>query len=276
VQQNQSSEAQLFRIAACIEYDGSHYVGWQKQSDPKLPTVQFELEKALSKIANQALVIVCAGRTDRGVHATGQIVHFDVPIDRGPKAWVMGANSLLPNSIRVKWAKAVDADFHARFRATARQYLYLLYEANTAPALLARQLTHSSKTLDVDLMAESGQYLLGEHDFSAFRAAGCQSKSPNRCVHWLKIARVNRFIVIDIKANAFLQHMVRNIVGMLLEIGRGDKAPQWAQELLLTRDRTAGGITASPNGLYLVNVDYPHRFALPVAESVPSFLQPYS
>jgi tRNA pseudouridine38-40 synthase len=276
VQQNQSSGSALIRIALGVEYDGSQFAGWQKQANPELPTVQFELEAALSKIADHPVTIVCAGRTDRGVHATGQVVHFDVKIDRGVKAWVKGSNSLLPASIAVKWAHAAGEDFHARFSATARRYLYVLYESTIVPALLNNQLSHTPVALDVELMAQAGQYLLGENDFSSFRAAGCQSKSPNRCIHWLKVARVNRFVVIDIKANAFLQHMVRNIAGMLLEVGGEGKPPQWAQELLLLRDRTAGGVTASPNGLYLIEVDYPDQFSLPESESIPSFLQPYS
>jgi len=271
-----SSNKPTFRIALEIEYDGSHFAGWQKQADPELPTVQQRMESALSKIADAPVSLICAGRTDRGVHATGQVVHFDCELDRGNKAWVIGANSLLPSSIRIKWAQLVANDFHARFSATARRYLYLLYDTKIAPALLVNQLTHVAQQLDIKAMDKAADYLLGENDFSSFQASGCQSKSSCRCIHWLKVARKNSYIIIDIQANAFLQHMVRNIVGMLLEVGRGDRNPSWAKELLQKQDRTAGGVTAPANGLYLIKVTYPEDFNLPGTDLGPSFLHPYS
>lgn len=264
------------RIALGVEYDGSGFSGWQRQASPELPTVQAAVESALSSVADHAVSLICAGRTDSGVHATGQVVHFDCRVDRGQRAWVAGSNSQLPESVRIKWASTpMPQEFHARFSATARRYLYLLYDANVAPAILVGQLTHTRAKLDLLAMQEAAQYLLGEQDFSSFRAAGCQSKTANRCVHWLTVQRRNNFIVIDVQANAFLQHMVRNIVGMLLDIGSGIKPPLWAKELLMAKDRTAGSATAGARGLYLVNVQYPQRFSLPQLALGPVFLQPY-
>lgn len=242
---------------------------------PRLPTVQGALEEALSRVADSPITVFCAGRTDRGVHATGQVVHFDTPIDRGRKAWTLGTNSSLPLSVRVRWARLVPGDFHARFSAIARRYLYLLYEADVLSSHLFGKATRVAVPLDVDAMHSAAQLLVGEHDFSAFRAAGCQSRTPDRCLHWLRVVRWNRFVVVDVQANAFLQHMVRNIVGMLLEVGKGTQAPGWAGELLRSRDRTAGAMTASPAGLYLVRACYPEPFALPESELGPIFLQPY-
>ncbi|MFM1897267.1 MAG: hypothetical protein RLZZ385_2341 [Pseudomonadota bacterium] len=264
------------RVAIGVEYDGSRFAGWQLQGDPARPTVQLALEQALAKVADHPVRLHCAGRTDSGVHATGQVAHFDCAVDRGEKAWVMGTNSQLPDTVRVVWARAVDEDFHARFSAVARRYLYLLTIAPVASAILAGKVTHWRQGLDVAAMHAAGQLLLGENDFSAFRAAGCQSRSASRCVHWLNVGEHNRFIVVDIQANAFLQHMVRNVVGVLLEIGGGRQPPGWAGELLRGRDRSSGGVTAPPDGLYLVQVSYPERFGLPQLPLGPLFLQPYA
>ncbi|MDX1489821.1 MAG: tRNA pseudouridine(38-40) synthase TruA [Pseudohongiellaceae bacterium] len=264
------------RIALAVEYDGAAFHGWQSQADPELPTVQASVERALSKVANHPVNTVCAGRTDTGVHGCAQVVHFDCQIDRGEKAWVQGCNSQMPKGVRILWAKTVDKDFHARFSATARRYNYVIYDAPVAPALLAKQLTHTRLELNVAAMHEAGQYLLGEHDFSSFRAAGCQSRSPFRNVMHLRVTRHHRFIVIDIRANAFLQHMVRNIAGVLLEIGAGRKPPEWAKEVLSLRDRTQSAMTASPCGLYLVDVSYPESCGLPQVAAAPSFLQPFT
>ena len=265
----------VHRIALELEYDGSSFCGWQRQAAPELPTVQDRLEQALSSIVGERIAVFCSGRTDKGVHASGQVVHFDTPIDRGAKAWVVGSNSLLPSAIRVKWAHNVPGDFHARFSAKSRRYLYLLYESRIDSAHFDRYATRVSATLDVRAMHEAGQYLLGENDFSAFRAAGCQSRSPWRAIHWLNVERRNRLVVVDIQANAFLQHMVRNIVGMLLEVGQGAQPPAWAGELLVGRDRTAGAATASARGLFFVRADYPEEFGLPQSPLGPLFLQPY-
>ncbi|MEX2132247.1 MAG: tRNA pseudouridine(38-40) synthase TruA [Pseudohongiellaceae bacterium] len=263
------------RIALGVEYDGSHFCGWQRQGSPQLPTVQGMLESALSKVADHPVKLHCAGRTDAGVHATGQVVHFDCRIDRGERAWIKGSNSQLPPTIRVVWAKPVSSDFHARFVATARRYLYILHCNPVASAIGTGQLTQITGPLNVAAMHATGQYLLGEQDFTAFQAAGCQSATANRCVHWLNVQNHHRFIVVDIQANAFLQHMVRNIVGMLLEVGTGRRPAEWSRELLEGRDRKLGAVTAPPDGLYLVKVTYPEAFALPELPLGPMFLQPY-
>lgn len=266
----------LSRIALGVEYDGAAFHGWQRQGDPVMPTVQSTLENALARIAAHPVNLVCAGRTDSGVHATGQVVHFDCQIDRGEKAWLRGTNSMLPPTVRVRWARAVNHDFHARFSALSRRYQYVIYDSVVEPAILARQLTHTRLTLDINRMHEAGQHLLGEHDFTSFRAAGCQSRTPFREVMRLQVRRHHHFIILDIEANAFLQHMVRNITGVLMEIGAGSKEPEWAREVLELRDRKLAAITAHPFGLYLVAVRYPEHFGLPVEPIGPAFLQPFA
>lgn len=262
------------RIALAVEYDGAAFHGWQRQGRPELPTVQARLETALASVANHPVTLVCAGRTDTGVHGTGQVVHFDCAVDRGSKAWLRGANSMLPRSLRVLWAQAVPQSFHARFSAQSRRYHYVIYDNPVEPALLAGQLTHTREILDIQAMHAAGQYLLGEQDFSSFRAAGCQSRTPFRNIMSLSVRRHHRFIVLDIEANAFLQHMVRNIAGTLMEIGSGRRPPEWAHEVLQARDRNVAAKTASPNGLYLVAVRYPGEFGLPAGTVGPAFLQP--
>lgn len=257
------------RIALAIEYDGSAYSGWQRQSSPDLPTVQANLEAALSQVADHPITVHCAGRTDAGVHATSQLVHFDSPIDRGDKAWVRGVNSLLPPTIRVIWSHGVDSDFHARFSATGRRYFYLIYQAEVASALYYNHVTHVRKALDVQAMEKAAAHLSGERDFSSFRAAGCQSNSPNRNVFSAQWWQHGSLLVFDIHANAFLQHMVRNIVGSLMVVGRGERDPDWIRELLQARDRTLAAMTAPPEGLYLVEVDYPAVCRLPLCRRVP-------
>jgi tRNA pseudouridine38-40 synthase len=266
----------LHRIALGVEYDGAAFHGWQQQGSPILPTVQARLEVALTQIAGHPVKLICAGRTDTGVHGTGQVVHFDCAVDRGEKAWRRGGNSLLPPSLRISWAKRMPVDFHARFSALSRRYLYVIYDNPVEPALLARHLAHTRETLDIDAMHAAGQFILGEQDFSSFRAAGCQSRTPFRHVMHLLVKRHHRFIVIDIEANAFLQHMVRNIAGTLMEIGAGRQQPQWASEVLLARDRKVAARTASPAGLYLVSVRYPVEFDIPEVPIGPAFLQPFA
>jgi tRNA pseudouridine38-40 synthase len=260
------------RIALGIEYDGAAFHGWQRQSAPVLHTVQAAVEAALSQVADHPVSVVCAGRTDTGVHATGQVVHFDAQTDRGAKAWIRGTNSLLPPAARVLWAQAVSDDFHARFSALNRRYRYLIQESPVEPAILARQITHVREKLDAEHMHAAAQHLLGERDFSAFRAAGCQSKTPWREVQHLRVTRIGGYVVIDIQANAFLQHMVRNITGVLLEIGAGRKPPGWSAEILASRNRTLAAVTAKPYGLYLVQVQYPPQFGLPCSNPGPHFL----
>ncbi|WP_295895954.1 tRNA pseudouridine(38-40) synthase TruA [uncultured Vibrio sp.] len=258
------------RIALCIEYDGSKYYGWQRQRD--VTSVQEELEKSLSIIANHPVEVQCAGRTDSGVHGTGQIVHFDTDSVRKPAAWSMGANAHLPRDISVRWAHIVDDEFHARFTATARRYRYIIYNHALRPAILASGVSHYHGELDVEKMHLAGQYLIGEKDFTSFRATHCQSRSPWRNIMHLDVTRHGHYVVIDIKANAFVHHMVRNITGSLITVGKGEKEPEWISTLLQAKDRKLASATAKAEGLYLIDVDYPEHYQLPRAPIGPLFL----
>ncbi|BBO27263.1 tRNA pseudouridine synthase A [Alteromonas sp. I4] len=260
----------MTRIALGIEYDGAQHYGWQRQRE--VPSVQEHLEKALSTVANTPIEVQCAGRTDAGVHATGQVVHFDCDAVRPLKAWTMGVNANLPSSVAVKWCVHVSDDFNARFSATGRRYRYVIYNHKMRPAILEQGITHIHRPLNEQLMHEAAQALLGEQDFSAFRAALCQSKTPFRNVTNVTVSRHGAFVVVDISANAFLHHMVRNIVGSLVEIGSGHQPVDWIATLLAGRDRTLSAATAKPNGLYLVKVDYPDAFGLPEQPLGPLFL----
>ncbi|ENS4970907.1 tRNA pseudouridine(38-40) synthase TruA [Vibrio fluvialis] len=258
------------RIALGIEYDGTQYYGWQRQREVK--SVQEELEKALTVIANHPVEVQCAGRTDAGVHGTGQVVHFDTTATRKMVAWTMGANANLPKNIAVRWAKEVPDDFHARFSATARRYRYVIYNHMFRPGIMSSGVSHYHGELDVERMHRAGQFLLGENDFTSFRAVHCQSRSPWRNIMHLNVTRHERYIVIDIKANAFVHHMVRNITGSLIAVGRGEQEPEWIHWLLEAKDRRLAGATAKAEGLYLVDVDYPEVFDLPKAPLGPLFL----
>ena len=258
------------KIALGVEYDGKQYFGWQKQD--KVASVQAELERAISTVSNEDISIFCAGRTDSGVHATGQVIHFETTANRPEKAWSFGVNANLPDDIAVRWAKVVDDDFHARFSATARRYRYILYCNKLRSAILPQGVTHCYLELDHQLMHQAGQALLGENDFSSFRAAQCQSNTPWRNVHHLNVSRLGQYIIVDIQANAFVHHMVRNIVGCLIEVGCGNQPVEWLAWLLAQQDRTLAAPTAKPEGLYLVNVLYPDRFALPKMPMGPLFL----
>ncbi|AOV96382.1 tRNA pseudouridine(38,39,40) synthase TruA [Edwardsiella hoshinae] len=260
----------VYHIALGIEYDGSRYAGWQRQQE--VDSVQARLEAALSRVASEPVTVFCAGRTDAGVHATGQVVHFTTHACRQEGAWTMGVNAHLPKDIAVRWVKAVSADFHARFSATARRYRYVIYNHRYRPAVLQSGVTHFYHPLDAERMARAGQALLGENDFSSFRAAQCQSRTPWRNVSHLWVNRYGPYVVVDIKANAFVHHMVRNIVGSLLEVGCGNQPEGWIAELLAARDRTLAAATAKAAGLYLVAVDYPAQFALPQPPLGPLFL----
>jgi tRNA pseudouridine38-40 synthase len=260
------------RIALGIEYDGSAYSGWQKQKSPQQETVQQYLEAALSEVADRDIVVNCAGRTDSGVHATCQVVHFDSEIDRGEKAWTQGVNSLLPRSIRVVWSRPQAQDFHARFSALSRRYFYLMYCRDTPSALLHGRAVHIRGELDSEAMQRAAQHFLGEQDFSSFRAAGCQSKTAMRNVVHANVYRQGGLLIYDVKANAFLQHMVRNMMGSLLQVGRGEQDPDWIAELLAAQDRTLAAPTALPDGLYLVGVEYPQSCDLPSELAVPDLL----
>lgn len=237
-----------------------------------MPSVQEALERALSKVAAEPVSVICAGRTDAAVHASGQVVHFDTAVERPLKAWVMGTNANLPGDISVTWAQPMSAHFHARFSAVARRYRYVIYNDPVRPAHLAEEITWNHRPLDAARMREAAQALVGTHDFTSFRAVQCQAKSPVKTLHHLRVVEHGRFIVLDVRANAFLHHMVRNIAGVLMAIGAGEREPQWAGEILAARDRRQGGVTAHPYGLYLVQVEYPEEFRLPARYLGPHFL----
>lgn len=260
------------RIALGVEYKGSRYHGFQRQLSG-VPSVQEALEQALTRVAGgEAVALRCAGRTDAMVHASGQVVHFDTPVTRSPFAWVMGANANLPPDISVTWAQEMPPHFDARFSATARRYRYVIYNDLIRPAHMAEEVTWNHRPLNVDAMREAARYLVGTHDFSAFRAKQCQAKSPIKTLHHLVILQQGQFIILDLRANAFLHHMVRNIAGVLMSIGAGERPVAWMQEVLLSRQRKEGGVTAHPYGLYLVAVEYPEEFKLPERYLGPHFL----
>jgi tRNA pseudouridine38-40 synthase len=251
------------RIALCVEYNGTAFRGWQAQLNQNTPTVQEALERVLGGVAAHPLRVNCAGRTDAGVHATWQVVHFDTTAQRPLKAWVRGANARLPPQVAVRWAQPVAADFHARFSAQSRRYRYVIHNQAARAARLVDLVASHHAPLDAARMQEAGQYLLGENDFSAFRGAACQSRTPMRKVTELTVQRYGNYLCLDIEANAFLLHMVRNIVGALLWIGDGRRDPTWMQTLLHSRDRTQAAPTAPPQGLTLIGVRYPAHFGLP-------------
>ncbi len=257
------------KYAACIEYDGTNYCGWQRLK--LLPSVQEEVEKALSQVANHPVELTCAGRTDSGVHGIGQVVHFESDATRDEKAWRMGCNTNLPDNIVLRWIQPMADDFHARFSATSRRYRYIILNHQIRPALLNDKVCWYRENLDESLMQDAASRLIGEHDFSSFRASGCQAKHAMRELQEITICREGKFIYVDIVANAFLHHMVRNIVGSLFEVGTTRQSPKWFTELLAVKDRTQAGITAPACGLYFVSVDYPKAFELPTKASPPSF-----
>ncbi|WP_448547946.1 tRNA pseudouridine(38-40) synthase TruA [Thalassotalea fusca] len=258
------------RYALGVEYDGSHYYGWQSQKN--VVSVQQTLEQALSKVADEPVEVVCAGRTDTGVSATNQVVHFDTEKVRKDVAWTLGVNTNLPKDIAVKWVKQVDDEFHARFSATARRYRYIIFNNPLRPAILNHGITFSHNPLDAALMHQAAQYLVGRHDFTSFRTVHCQSHSPNRTLYHCNVTRQGNYIVIDVKGNAFLHHMVRNISGSLMKVGTGQQPVSWIKEVLEAKNRCLAGITAPSNGLYFVDVDYPEEFALPKTALGPLFL----
>lgn len=253
------------KIAFGIEYDGSGYCGWQTQDG--VPTVQETLESALSKVADQFIRVYCAGRTDTGVHAKGQVVHIETDANRKDRSWIFGTNANLPRDINVQWIKLVDDDFHGRFSAERRVYRYHILNQTSRSALLNNRVVWECRALSLSSMHEASAFLVGEHDFSAYRSLSCQAKNPVRTIHRLELKQRQSIITIEIEANAFLHHMVRNIAGVLMDIGMGKHDPQWAKEVLDSRDRTVGGITAPPEGLYLMRVHYPIRFNLPQPDS---------
>ena len=257
------------RIVCGVEYDGSGFHGWQRQ--PHARSVQEDVETALSKVADHPLQVVCAGRTDAGVHATWQIIHFDSRAERSERSWMLGANANLPGDVRLLWARAVDGEFHARFSAQARRYRYVIFNREVRSALLRQQVTWQYQPLDCERMQEATRHLLGEHDFSSFRALSCQAHSPVRTIQRLELTRHGDYLYLDVEANAFLHHMVRNIAGVLMAVGRGEQAPDWVGEILERRDRRQGGVTAPAGGLYLVGVQYPAQYGIASLGVIPAF-----
>ena len=251
------------RIALGIEYDGSRFHGWQTQ--PGGGTVQDVLEAALATIAGAPVGVTCAGRTDSGVHARAQVVHFDTGAERPDSAWVRGVNAMLPESVAVLWSRRVAQDFHARYSARARTYRYVLINRPVRPALAARYAGWHHAPLDAGRMREAAALLLGEHDFSAFRAADCQAKNPVRTLHAIDIERDGERIEFRLRANAWLQHMVRNIIGTLVYVGKGRHPPGWARTVLESRDRARAAPTFAAQGLYLETVEYDAAWDLPTA-----------
>jgi len=260
----------MTRIVLGIEYDGSGFSGWQWQTHQR--SVQQVLEQALSKVANHPVTVQCAGRTDTGVHALEQVVHFDAKVERELHTWVLGGNSNLPDDVRITWVKPAVGDFHARYSAIARFYRYVILNRPIKSALLRNQATWHHNPLDADKMHRAAQHLIGKHDFSTFRAQGCQSKSPCREMYFIDVYRGDDKVIIDISANAFLHHMVRNIAGVLMDIGAGKQDENWTQELLEVKNRKLGGVTAPPYGLYLGAVYYPEHYGIakhPVFDKLP-------
>lgn len=250
------------RIALGLEYDGRQYCGWQFQDH--CPSIQAAVEQALSRVADQPVRVHAAGRTDTGVHALGQVLHFDCAAQRTQRAWVYGANSNLPKDIVVTWAQEMAPDFHARFSAQARRYRYVICNRPVRPSVLAWRVAWEYRPLDVERMRQGAVQLVGEHDFSSFRAVACQAHSPVRQVQELSLTRKDDLILLDITANGFLHHMVRNIAGVLLAIGAGEREPAWVGQLLASRDRTVGGVTAPPHGLYFMAATYPAHYNIPL------------
>ena len=251
------------RIALGIEYDGTQYNGWQRQKTGI--GVQQRLEEALTVVADEPIDTICAGRTDTGVHATDQVVHFDTRADRSDRGWLLGANTNLPPDINVAWARHVSDEFHARFSATARRYRYVILNRLQRSALHRHRAWWVYEPLDAELMHEAAKQLVGKHDFSAFRAAACQAKTAEREITRISVQRSGDWLTLDVSANAFLMHMVRNITGTLVTVGEGEKPAGWVADVLEGRDRTAGGITAPSHGLTLVGVEYPDVFGVPAA-----------
>jgi len=259
------------RIALGLEYDGSAFAGWQWQRERR--TIQACVEEAVGKVAAERVDVVCAGRTDAGVHALEQVVHFDTAARREIRSWLLGINTELPDDVRVLWVREVAAEFHARYSAIARFYRYVILNRAMKSALLRRQVTWHRHPLDAGAMQEAASHLIGEHDFSSFRAQGCQSKSPRRVMHFIRVERKADRVIIELAANAFLHHMVRNIAGVLMEIGSGKREAAWARAVLEARDRKLGGVTAPPDGLYLGGIHYPESFGMtkhPVFDRLPA------
>lgn len=255
------------KIVLGIEYDGTFYHGWQRQKN--VPSIQEEIEKALSIIANHNIEVISAGRTDAGVHSTGQVIHFNTTAIRKITSWTIGVNSYLSKYISILWAKEISEKFHARYSAITRSYRYIIYNHNFRTPIFHNRVNHVYKKLDVNKMNFEAQFLLGEHDFTSFRGSNCQSSSPWKKIINLDVQRVDNWVIIDITANSFLYHMVRNIVGSLIEIGTLQKKDFWIKKLLKEKNRCHAGTMAPAKGLYLVYVEYPSHFNLPIKKYNP-------
>lgn len=262
----------MARIALGIEYDGTAFAGWQSQTHAS--GIQSYVEAALQQVADHPIEVTAAGRTDAGVHASMQVAHFNSDADRTERAWVLGANTNLRADISVLWARYVAEDFHARYSAQARSYRYVIRNRRVRLSLERERACWVRDPLDAQAMHAAGQLLLGEHDFSSFRAAECQAHSPRRYVEFIRVSRVGEYVAIDVTANAFLHHMVRNIAGVLIAVGSGKQPVAWVQAVLAARDRRAGGVTAPAEGLYLAGVRYPAELALPSAAATTAGLLP--
>ena len=249
------------RYALGIEYDGAEFNGWQRQSHA--PSVQQSVEKALAVVANHPVTVICAGRTDSGVHARGQVVHFDSPSERSERQWILGINSNLPDAVRILWVRQVDDSFHARFGAHSRSYQYSILNRWVRPAIGVAYYGWCRDALDEGKMHEAAQVLSGRHDFSAFRSSGCSAQHAIREVTAINVTRQGEIVKIDITANAFLYHMVRNIVGSLIAVGHGEKSIQWFADIFQGQDRKLAGVTAESQGLCFMNVRYDPKYKLP-------------
>jgi tRNA pseudouridine38-40 synthase len=255
------------RYALGIEYDGSEFQGWQRLRDGR--TVQQVVEEALSFVAHHPVEVICSGRTDAGVHAECQVIHFDSESERSMRAWVLGTNTKLPQSVRVRWAMSVSDEFHARYSARARRYRYTIINRDIPPAMQRQFLSWERLPLEAEKMQDAAQALVGMHDFSSFRTAQCQAKHPNRLLYDISVKRQGDLIAVEVQANAFLHHMVRNIVGSLILIGRGEKPVTWMSEILALKDRSKAGPTAPAEGLVFLGPKYPEEWALPTQVSMP-------
>ncbi len=255
------------RIALGVEYDGSGYSGWQAQQQGV--TLQQVTEQAVAAVANHPVRVHCAGRTDRGVHAFEQVIHFDTTAVRSERAWLFGTNANLPKDVVIRWVQPVDDSFHARFSATGRAYRYLILQRPVRPPLLANRVCWSYRPLDLARMQQGAEVLVGTHNFTSFRAIGCQAKSPIKTIRQLRLWQQGDLIGLEIAADAFLYHMVRNIAGVLMAVGSGEAAVEWVAEVLAAEDRTQGGVTAPAAGLYLTHVDYPPEYRLPQIQNAP-------
>ncbi len=260
----------IMRYALAVEYDGKNYCGWQRQKN--VIGVQQRLEEALSKIADEPIEVICAGRTDTGVNATNQIIHFDTTKIRKDVAWTLGVNTHLPEDIAVRWVQSVSDEFHARFSATSRRYRYIINNSRLRPAILASGVSFCQHPLNEKLMHDAAQALVGKHDFTSFRTVHCQSHSPVRTLYHCNVSRQGGYVIIDVKGNAFLHHMVRNIAGSLIRVGQKQETVEWIHDVLVAKNRCLAGMTGPSGGLYFVGVEYPEEFPLPKYPMGPLFL----